>query len=148
MEWLIISLLVISGIIYLLMRKLDQILEPHIGNQEVYPSAKPCALILGETTLADSLMRLLDNQDIAYLQIKDENNLDCSKHYQILFAVSNDDLSNLLTCIIVSQKMKHCSIIAVCNLINNRILFEQNHIPFRMAFDTTADTLFQGIAPS
>ncbi len=148
MEWLIVSLLVISGIIYLFMRKLDQMLEPHKGKAELYPSANPYVLILGETPLAASLMRLLESQDIEYLQIKDENNLDCSKHYQILFAVSNDDLSNLLTCIIVSQKMKHCRIIAVCNLLQNRMLFEQNHIPYRMAFDTTADALIRGTAPS
>ncbi len=147
MEWLIVSLLVISGIIYLLMRRLDQILEPHKEKEELYPAAKPYALVLGETPLADSLMLLLESQDIEYLQIKDENKLDCSKQYHRLFAVSDDDLSNLLACIIVNHKMKHCSIIAVCNLLQNRMLFEQNHIPFRMAIDTTADALFKGTTP-
>lgn len=146
MEWLIVSLLVIACVIFFLMKKLDRILEQHKINPEHIqqgPSGKPYTLILGETPIADRLKSILESKKIDYIQIQDENVLDRSKHYNCLFAVSNDDLSNMLTCIIVNQIKGDCSTIAICNHLHDRKLYEQNNIPYLLAPETSADELFQ-----
>lgn len=142
MGWIIVSMVIIAGLFYLLMKKHDHVIEQHEIKSE-YTKQKPYALILGETKLADCLKALLESRKIDYLQIKDENHLDKSKTYDLVFAVSNDDLSNMLACIIVNQVMEHCRTIAVCNQLQDRKLFEQNNIPYLLAQESNADTLFQ-----
>ncbi len=150
MEWLIVSMVIIAGIIYYLMKKLDHYIDQHRSQSELIPkstSSKTYALILGETQIADCLKTLLESKQIDYLQIKDENSLDKTKSYNRLFAVSSDDLSNMLVCIIVNQFMDHCSTIAVCNQLQDRKLFEQNNIPYLLAGEISADALLQNISP-
>ena len=151
MEWLIVSMVIIAGIIYFLMKKLDHYIDQHRIRSELIPknqSGKPYALILGETPIADQLKILLDSKKIDYLQIKDENNLDKTKSYNHLFAVSSDDLSNMLVCIIINKIMDDCSTVAVCNHIQDRKLYEQNNIPYLFAQEINADVLFQCIYPA
>jgi hypothetical protein len=151
MEWLIVSMVIIAGITYFLMKKLDHYTDHDRIQSDFLPksnSGKSYALILGETPLADQLKTLLDSKNIDYLQIKNENNLDKTKRYNRLFAVSGDDLSNMLVCIIIDQIMEHCSTIAVCNHLQDRKLYEQNNIPYLLAHEINADALFQNIDPA
>ncbi|MDF2907401.1 MAG: hypothetical protein K0R34_2722 [Herbinix sp.] len=148
MEWLIVCMVVMAGIIYVLMKKLDHVLELHRIKPEhiqLNVSSKPYALILGETQLADHLKTILESNKIEYIQIKDENNLDKSKKYNRIFAVSNDDLSNLMICIIVNHLMGDCKTIAICNHPQDRNLFEQNNIPYLPEQEFRGDTLLQFI---
>lgn len=148
MEWLIISMLVIASIIYYLMRRLDHVLTKLSTNTE-HPqrsaSDKHYALILGENQIADHLKTILDSNKIEYLHIKDEHKLDKSKKYNRIFAVSNDDLSNLMVCIIVNKLMGDCKTIAICNQLQDRNLFEQNNIPYLQPQEFRGDTLLQFI---
>lgn len=148
MELLIVSMVIVAGVIYFLMRKLDCYIDQHRSQPELISksqSGKPYALILGETPIADQLKTLLESKKIDYLQIKDENKLDKTKSYNRLFAVSGDDLCNMLVCIIMNKIMDDCSTIAICNHIQDRKLYEQNNIPYILAQEINADVLFQSI---
>jgi hypothetical protein len=151
MEWLIVGMIIIASIIYYLMRKLDCYLDQYRVQSELIPkkpSEKTYALILGETPIADHLKILLDSNKIDYLQIKDESYLDKTKSYHHLFALSGDDLSNMLVCIIINKIMDDCTMIAVCNQLPDRKLYEQNNIPYLLAEEINAEALFQCVYPA
>lgn len=151
MEWLIVSMLIVAGIIYLLLQRLDR-----LTGQRIAPSGPPSsdaagkqyALVLGDSPLAESLLQLLKKHQIDCLQIKDESSLDKTKQYHQLFAVSNDDLSNMLVSIILNQLSESCMTIAVCNSSPDRRIFEQNNIPYVTANEADANTLFHILYPA
>ncbi len=148
---LIASMITIAVVIYFLMKRLDRYIDQHRILSELVPNhqpEKPYALILGENPIADQLKKLLDSKKIDYLQIKDPNNLDKTKSYSHLFAVSNDDLNNMLVCIIINKIMNDCSTIAVCNQLQDQKLYEQNNIPYLLVQEIDADVLFQYIYPA
>lgn len=151
MEWLIFGMIIVAGIIYMLMKKLDRLVEQSKNTTEPFKQDienKPYTLILGDSQIANSLARLLDNYRIDFLQIKDEGLLDKTKYYNHLFAVSNNDLSNMLVSIILNQMCDDCTTIAVCNLIQDRKIYEQNQIPYLLREESSADTLFYNMYPT
>ncbi|MDF2486362.1 MAG: hypothetical protein K0R46_2530 [Herbinix sp.] len=151
MEWLILGMIIVAGIIYLLMKKLDRLIELPKNTTEPYKQnmdGKAYTLIFGDSQIANSLIRILNNYRIDFLQIKDESLLDKTKYYNHLFAVSNNDLSNMLVSIILNQLCEDCTTIAVCNQIQDGKIYEQNNIPYLLAEESSADSLFNIMYPT
>jgi hypothetical protein len=151
MEWLILGMIIVAGIMYLLMKKLDKLIEQSKNTAEPVKQnidSKPYTLILGDSPIANSLAHLLNNSRIDFLQIKDESLLDRSKYYNRLFAVSSNDLSNMLISVILNQLYNNCTTIAVCNQIQDGKIYEQNLIPYLLAEESNADSLFTIMYPA
>lgn len=151
MEWLIVSMLIVAGIIYLLLQRFDKLTgQRTVQTGQPYSDAsdKKYALVLGDSPLAESLLQLLKKHQIDCLQIKDENNLDKTKQYLQLFAVSGNDLSNMLVSIILNQLCEDCMTIALCNSSHDRSIFEQNNIPYVTAEEADAKELFHILYPA
>ncbi|MBP1756771.1 MAG: hypothetical protein H6Q59_3169 [Firmicutes bacterium] len=144
MVWLILSMIIIAGIIFVLLRRLDLSLAlsgsdcklvSERSSNEIY------TLVLGDSPIADNIFHQLQNHQIACVQIKDENKLDKTKNYNHLFAVSSNDLSNMLVSIIIHQISESCMTIALCNSLQDRPIFEQNNIPYLLAAEADANML-------
>lgn len=99
------------------------------------------ALIFGKLPISLNIMELLDKYDVAYALIKDINELNISYSYNYLFAVDDNDFENLMICSICKKMMGINKIISVCNLSNNKKIFEDNHIKYLFGTDIVANQL-------
>lgn len=132
------------------MRKIDKVFEHPYASPEskgTLDNGKPYVLLFGCTKLADKLILLFKSHDIDYLQIEDENQLDKTKSYSHLFAISDSDLDNLLISTIANKVMGIYEKIAVCNSSDNLNIYKQNNIRYLYEKNIDADTLFHSMFP-
>jgi hypothetical protein len=152
MGWfLVIGMLIVFGFGFIAMNKIDRFLD----QPDVFPEAKqiindesPYVVVFGYTELADKLTLLLRRHNLAYIQIEDESQLDKTKCYTHLFAISKNDLNNLLISSILSRFNEKCKTIAICNSIDNQNIFKQNKINYLSTENLADEDLFNRIFPA
>ncbi len=129
---------------FYIMGKIDHFLKTsHIQEDIREAEEGETALIMGCSTLADNLKKLLEEHKIEYQQIEESNEYNPSNPYQYLFAVSNNDFENIMVGIIAKKNLAICKIVALCNCLDNRKIYEQNNIPSLYGTGITGDVLFQ-----
>lgn len=109
---------------------------------------KPYVLIFGITKLAGDLVQLFQNHGIDYLQIEEQNQLDKTKVYTHLLAISGSDLENLLINTLLNKISNTHKKYALCNNADNEGIYKQSDIYCLNNEDLKADTLFQIMFPS
>lgn len=110
--------------------------------------SKPYVLIFGITKLSGDLVQLFQNHGIDYLQIEEQNQLDKTKEYTHLLAISGSDLENLLINTLLNKVNKAYKKFAICNNADNEGIYKQSDIYCLNNEGLGADTLFQIVFPS
>ena len=147
---LIVSVMLMFIICFFIMKKANHFLiglssqstikeKEHIKNN--------ITIIFGDTDVAYRLIILLKHENIDYVHVNDENQIDMTAKYNHLFAVSDDDYKNIMMCIIGEKNLKIKDKIAVCNCQDNKEVYNHNHISWEFGSYICENTLFQKIFP-
>lgn len=154
MEWLIlIVMLALFALGFIVMDKLDKFIAsplffPDSGVINEDKGKSEGALVFGSLTLSHEIAKLLEKQNLPYTKIGNFNELNKSYSYQYLFAVDQLDLENLMICAISEKTMGISKRIAICNCVENKKIFEDNHIPYFCRDIITAPELVSTLYPS
>ncbi|MHB8130584.1 MAG: hypothetical protein ACYDEX_16460 [Mobilitalea sp.] len=152
MKWLLVVVMIfIFGLGFLVVSQIDKFLNQATVSRDVAKtvrSEKPFAFIFGSTEIADKLMLILKKNSIEYRQIEDENQLNPTDYFSHLFALSDNDLNNLMIGVIANRCMQAFEKIAICNSIDNQTIYKQNKIRYLSSENITAEALFNTMFPS
>jgi hypothetical protein len=137
MEWiLVISSIVVILIGYLVIKKV----ELSVHQPPAAPVPAPLTLklqvqgegqfvlVFGKGVLADVLIQILKEHRIDHLQIEDQSQLDKSKDYTHVFALSSSDLDNILINTLVNRINRTHRKFALCNDPENEGIYKQSSI--------------------
>jgi hypothetical protein len=149
MEWLLIVGMIFVFIFGLyLMKRIDKFFDKKdVSPEEHKPliTDRAFALVFGSTELSDELVKILKSNAIDYEQIDDENQLYEIDNYSHLFAISDNDVDNLLICVVADRSGVEYQKIARCNSLDNQNIYHQNHIPYLSGETITAQSLYRSM---
>ncbi|MDF2677230.1 MAG: hypothetical protein K0Q97_1548 [Bacillota bacterium] len=149
---IVISMICIffSGFVFI--NKLSAIVNPNEFNDAA--SQKPLhliserALIIGNISIINEIVTVLKKRNISAEIIQDMYQLEITDPFDYLIAVSENDLDNLMICSICKKFMGINQDIAICNLIYNTKIYEDNQIPYLLKENLTADLIVSSLLNS
>lgn len=117
---------------YISVKKVDQFIDriktDDIESPYIHVGKPVPVLILSGSELSKKLCVHLDELNIPYECIDNENELNQTKPYQYYFALSNDDLKNLTLCIMVTKMLHNSNILTICNDNSYTPLYLENGV--------------------
>jgi len=136
---------------YFLMSRLDRFMESPeflVDIKGTYSNKKSYILVFGYTKIAIQLIDLLMTQKLDFIVIDSEEQLDKSMIYTHLFAISDSDYSNLIMSLVAKKSLGVEQIIAICNGIENRPIYDQNKIQVFQTNENAAEQLYLTFFPA
>ena len=147
---LIVSVAIMFVICFFIIKRANNFLIG-LSSQSVVkdkePDKKNMTIIFGDSDVAYRLMILLGHENVDYIHVNEENQIDVTGKYSHLFAVSDDDYKNIMMCIIGEKNLKIKSKIAVCNCQDYKEVYNQNHINWEAGSYISENALFQKLFP-
>jgi len=151
MDWMLIPLFfafIAAG--FWFMKGLDRFLDRQRKQVPEEAGSEQEVLLFGGTDSAKEMEKILSFRKIPYLHISKESEIDRGLVYHYLFALSDDDLDNIMMCRIGERifSIPGDNMVSLCNSAENRKIFEEKGIPYQMrGADLTAIfTNYQGEA--
>jgi hypothetical protein len=149
MEWLLIVGMIFVFIFGLfIMKRIDRFFdkrEVSLNEHTPMETEQTLALIYGSSSLSEELVKILKSNAIDYEKIEDENQLYQIDYYSHLFAISDNDVDNLLICVVADRRGSECQKIARCNSLDNQNIFHQNHISYLSGENISAQSLYRSM---
>lgn len=149
--FLVIYMTIVFALGYYLMSKLDLFINspdflvdikgPHIEK-------KSYILVFGYSKLTNDLIDRLIKQNIECIVIDTEDQLDKSMTYTHLYAISDSDYSNIIMSLVAKKSLGVEHILAICNSLENKPIFDQNKIRFIQKNENAAEQLFLSFFPA
>lgn len=152
MDLFLVFLMVLVFVLgYFLMSKLDRLIdrpESLVDIKGTYSHKKSYILVFGYSILAKDLIERLIRQKLDFIVIDSEGQLDKSMFYTHLYAISESDYSNLIISLIAKKSLGVDQIIAICNSIDNKPIYDQNKIQYIQKNENAAEQLFLTFFPA
>ena len=149
MDWILIPALLAffaSGLYF--MKQLDRFWARRRAHAAEEADPERVVLLFGGTEPAKEMETILSHERIPCLHISEESEIDRGLVYRYVFALSGDDLDNIMICRIGERilGMPKNQMVSLCNRAENRKIFEEKDIPYRMRGTDAAlfFTNFQG----
>lgn len=133
MEWLLIVLILIMLPLGLwIMKKIDDFLALPTTFQDGKKQLTSGAdiLVCGKSNFADSLLKILEENDESYVYFEDENSIDTECSYLCLLAVDSDDYKNLSISVIGKMQFNIDNQVLLCNDRVYEKIFRNSEEPF------------------
>lgn len=133
MEWLLIVIILIMMPFGLwIMGKIDDFLALPTTFQDAKEelTSGTDILVCGKSNFADSLLKILEENDESYVYIENENSMDTKCSYLCLLAVDSDDYKNLSISIMGKMKFNINNQVLLCNDRIYEKIYHNNEEPF------------------
>ncbi len=144
MDWiLILVFLAFLAAGFRFMKKLDLFLDRQGTHAAEKADSERAALLFGGTDSAAEMEHILSREKIPCRHISKESEIDRGLIYDYLFALSDDDLDNIMICRIGERilGMPKSRMVSLCNSVEHRKIFEEKGIPYQMR-GTNAAAMF------
>ncbi|HQQ89477.1 MAG TPA: hypothetical protein PLU82_04535 [Oscillospiraceae bacterium] len=135
MEWMLIPLfLAFIAAGFWWMKGLDRFLDRQKKHAPKKADSKQVVLLFGGTDSAKEMEKILSFKKIPYLHVSKEFEIDRGLVYHYLFALSDDDLDNIMMCRIGERifGVPEGNMVSLCNSTEHRKIFEEKGIPYQM----------------
>lgn len=139
---LIISFVILLVYIGHLVSKLDKFLEKE-GIKAQDDEIGPVAIVLGGDDLAKQVTQLLQKNGISVLSLIEPFMVQQEQSFRYLFALSENDVDNIVLCKIVKKVYNIENIISLCNDRRNEGLFMSEKIRYLSGENVTAQLLYE-----
>ncbi len=142
MDWMLIPLfLAFIAAGFWFMKKLDRFLNRQKAHAPEKADPEEAALLFGGTDSAKEMEKILSRKGIPCLRISQESEIDRGLVYCCLFALSDNDLDNMMICRIGERILgvPGDKMVSLCNSAEHRKIFEEEGIPYRMQGTDVAD---------
>ncbi len=149
--FLVLLMILVFVLGYFLMSKLDRLMaspEFLVDIKGTYSHKKSYVLVFGYSILAKDLIELLMLQKLDFIVIDAEDQLDKSMSYTHLYAISESDYSNLIMSLVAKKSLGVEQIIAICNNLENKPIYDQNKIQCIPKNENAAEQLFLTFFPA
>ncbi len=145
MWFLVIALCIVIPFVCIehLMPRVERFFET--SEFEENSSGRYMALVIGKNELADETVRLLKVQNIRVLLEAEPFMPGQNQEFHYIFALSDNDVDNILMCRIGKKTYNINNIIGLCNDIRNERIYKSEGIPFFYNKDITAKAIIQTI---
>lgn len=141
---LIIGFLIPFVILGYFMSKLDKFLENE-GFAAESDNVCPTALVLGDTELAKRTAEILKDSKMPVFMLTEPCLLDQGQNFHYLFALSDNDVDNILLCKIGAKVYNIEKMISLCNDQNDEGIFKSEKIPYLSGELITAQKVVESV---
>lgn len=145
MDWMLIPLfLAFIAAGFWFMKKFDRFLDRQKAYVQKKAEPEQAVLLFGGTDSAKEMKKILAFEGVPCLHISQESEIDRELSYCYLFALSDNDLDNMMICRIGERILgvPGNKMVSLCNRTEHRKIFEEEGIPYRMRGTDVADMLY------
>lgn len=142
--WILIAIGFLLPLVYIgyLLSKLDKFLDQGGFNTDENQTG-PVAIVLGKTSMAREITRLLEENNISVLNIVEPFLLEQEQNFCYLFALSESDVDNIVLCRLGKKLYSIEKIISFCNDEKNERIFSSENIPYMIGDNITPQMLYE-----
>lgn len=142
--WILIAIGFLPPLVYIgyLLSKLDKFLDEG-GFKTDGNYKEPVAIVLGKTFMAKEITKLLEKNDISVLNIVEPFLLNQEQNFSYIFALSDNDVDNIVLCRLAKRLFNIEKTICFCNDEKNERIFTKEKIPYIVGENITPQRLYE-----
>lgn len=141
---LLLSIFILLAFIGFFISKVDLFLDEG-GFTKEYDDTAPAAIVMGKTEIARQVTELLEKNEIPVFFLAEPFLFEQARKFRCLFALSEDDVDNIVLCKIGKKIYNIEKMICLCNDHKCEGLLIHEGIPFIPDMEVTAQLLYQAV---